>query len=271
MTRREGDLTTIVQLFDFWELFKQNRPRFLGLDYDGTLAPFHMDPLQARPLPGVVDLVRRLAADAQTRVAIISGRPVVEVMSLLGNPPVTIIGSHGFELWPVDGARVVRQPHPIQRQGLGTISQWINRQPFHHRLERKVASLAIHTRGLDPVAALDIEEQVAGTWSEQGLVYDLECRRFNGGVEIRCAGWNKGTALTELLNMQSEQIWAVYVGDDETDEDAFTVVRGRGIGIKVGDGSWPTAASGFLPDCTAVVHFLRSWVELTESERREKS
>ena len=92
MTRREGDLATIVQLFDFWELFKQNRPRFLGLDYDGTLAPFHVDPLQARPLPGVVDLVRRLAADAQTRVAIISGRPVVEVMSLLGNPPVTIIG-----------------------------------------------------------------------------------------------------------------------------------------------------------------------------------
>ena len=270
MAKKEGNVAEIIQIPDFWELFRKNRPRFLGLDYDGTLAPFHVDPMQARPLPGVADLVGRLAADGQTRVAIISGRPVVEVMSLLGNPPVTIIGSHGFELWPVDGARVVRQPQPIQQQGLDTIHQWIRHQPFRPKLERKVASLAVHTRGLDPVEALNIEEQIAATWGEQGLLYDLECRRFNGGVEIRCAGWDKGAALTELLDMQPEQIWPVYVGDDETDEDAFTVVRGRGIGIKVGDASWPTAAAGFLPDCTAVVDFLRTWVELTETERREK-
>jgi trehalose-phosphatase len=265
MTEKEGSVATVIQIPDFWELFKQNKPRFLGLDYDGTLAPFHVDPMKARPLPGVTDLVSRLAADDQTRVAIISGRPVVEVMALLGNPRVTIIGSHGFELWPVDGVRVVRQPQPNQQEGLETIRQWIEQQPFQHKLERKVASLAVHTRGLDPVEAVTIEEHVAGTWSEQVVLFDLECRRFNGGVEIRCAGWDKGAALTELLSMQPENVWPVYVGDDDTDEDAFTVLRGRGVGIKVGDASWPTAALGFLPDCQAVVNFLRTWVELTDS------
>jgi trehalose-6-phosphatase len=68
--------------------------------------------------------------------------------------------------------------------------------------------------------------------------------------------------LSELLNMQPESCAAVYVGDDETDEDAFAALQGRGIGIKVGDASWPTAARGFLADCRAVVGFLRTWVSL---------
>ena len=60
----------------------------------------------------------------------------------------------------------------------------------------------------------------------------------------------------------------VYLGDDDTDEDAFAVLRGSGVGIKVGDDRWPTAARGFLPDCRAVVEFLRTWVAHTRTARR---
>jgi len=41
------------------------------------------------------------------------------------------------------------------------------------------------------------------------------------------------------------------VGDDETDEDAFRVLLGRGIGIKVGNPDELSAATGFFPDIEA--------------------
>lgn len=266
--KSENSRIEITQVPDFWQQVRQANTLFLGLDYDGTLAPFEIDSMQAKPLPGIADLLRDLATGGRTQVAIISGRPVDEVMTLLNNPPVTVVGSHGYELWPIDGACVVRQPSPEQQQGLFAIRTQLEKSDYGSKLEVKVASLALHTRGLDPVTAVAIEEEIATRWAGLAPQYGLECRRFNGGIEIRCCGWDKGAALTALLNVQPENVFAVYVGDDETDEDAFTVLRGRGIGIKVGDPLWPTAARGFLPDCRAMVDFLRTWIDLTANDRR---
>lgn len=219
--------------------------------------------MQARPLPGIPDLLRTLAVRGGTRLAIVSGRPVAEVMALLPNLPVTFAGSHGYELWPADGACVVRQPTPEQRQGLDEAEAIVMQRGYGHKLEHKVASLALHTRGLESNLAVAMERELVAEWGEIAPQYGLECRRFNGGVEIRCSGWNKGDVVAELLHLQPKDVFAVYVGDDETDEDAFRVVGKRGIAIKVGAPSNSTAAQGFLPDCRAVEDFLRNWVGLT--------
>ncbi len=254
---------------DFWQRVRNATHRFLGLDYDGTLAPFEIDPMQARPLPGIADLLRDLAAGDQTQVALISGRPVAEIMTLLDNPPVTIIGSHGYELWPVDGACVVRQPNSEQAQGLSAVQTSLRQHGYSQKMEVKIASVALHTRGLDPATALAMEQETLAEWSVRAPQYGLECRPFNGGIEIRCSGWDKGEALTSLLHVQPEDVFAVYIGDDDTDEDAFAVLRDRGIGIRVGDPSQPTAARGFLPDCRAVAAFLQTWLTITANERRQ--
>jgi trehalose-phosphatase len=253
---------------DFWQQVRHAPARFLGLDYDGTLAPFALDPMQAAPLPGIADLLRNLTTDPQTMVAIISGRPVDEVLTLLANPPVTVIGNHGFELWPHDDARVVRQPTPEQLQGLFEIRGHLQRRGYGPMLEVKMASLALHTRGLEPVTAVAVEQEVLTEWGAWALRYGLECRWFNGGVEIRCSDWNKGHALSALLALQPDHVFAVYIGDDETDEDAFAVLKNRGIGLKVGQSGKPTAAQDFLPDCAAVADFLRHWLTVTGSTAR---
>ena len=268
MTKNENYLVEITNLPDFWPHIQNAGNLFLGLDYDGTLAPFEVDPMKAKPLPGVAALLRELASGGRTKIAIISGRPVAEVMNLLDNPPVTIIGSHGYEFWPADGACIIRETSPTQKQGLLEIGKRLQNRSYGHKLEVKVASLAVHTRGMDPETAVAIEEEIGTEWSELVSNYGLECRRFNGGVEIRCIGWDKGKALIELLNMQPEDTFAVYVGDDETDEDAFTVLRGKGVGIKIGDQLWPTAAQGFLHDCRDMTAFLQTWATLAAADRR---
>ena len=253
---------------NFWGQVHKANNRFLGLDYDGTLAPFAVDPMQARPFPGVMDLLRDLAAGGQTQIAIVSGRPVAEVMTLLNHPPVTVIGCHGYELWPIDGTLFVRPPTPEQLQGLFEIRTSMQKHGHRQRLEVKVASLAFHTRGLDPLSAAAMEEEIVAEWSRRSLQYGLECRKFKGGVEIRCIGWNKGEALAALLDLQTENTLAVYIGDDETDEDAFAAIRDRGVGIKVGDPIQSTAAQGFLPNCQAVAGFLQDWATITTTRRR---
>jgi trehalose 6-phosphate phosphatase len=79
----------------------------LCLDFDGTLAAIVVDPLAARPLPGVADLLARLAAHLGL-VAVISGRPASFLQSVLASPSgVRLIGLYGLEEVGSDGSRIL--------------------------------------------------------------------------------------------------------------------------------------------------------------------
>ena len=68
----------------------------LCLDFDGTLSPIVEDPVAARPLPGVPELLAKLA-ERFALVAIISGRPVDFLEGVLANPPgVRLVGLYGL-------------------------------------------------------------------------------------------------------------------------------------------------------------------------------
>lgn len=261
-TNRVGCLP--LDASDFWLQVRNAPSRFLGLDYDGTLAPYAIEPMHAKPLSGIADLLRNLATGGHTEVAILSGRPTHEVATLLGAPPITIVGNHGYEWCPATGPATIRQPSPEQQQGLALLGDALQRCDRGYKLEPKTASLSVHTRGLDPVVAAAMEQEVVSHWQPLALQHGLEWRWFNGGVEARCRGWNKGDALLALLGHQPDDVLAVYIGDDDTDEDAFAVLRCRGWGIKVGRSDTPTAARAHLADCTAVATFLRTWLNVTQ-------
>lgn len=266
MNRSDGKGIAVENVANFWEKITASPSRFLGLDYDGTLAPFHANPMQAKPLPGLISILRSLLRREDTSLAIISGRPAAEILMLLDNLPVTIIGSHGFERWdPAKGASVILSPSTVQKQGLAEAKRVAEQLAYADRLEHKVASIAMHTRGVPASLAAAMETNIFKAWSTLAPPYALECRRFNGGIEIRCSGRHKGDALLELLKDEPPGTLPVYVGDDETDEDAFAVVQHQGIGIKVGANSSETAAVGFLKDCSAVKIFLETWLSVTST------
>src|SRR3954467_9014860 len=64
-------------------LLREPERALLGCDFDGTLSPIAQRPQEARPLPGALDALaavsRRLRA-----VAIISGRPALQVVEIAG-------------------------------------------------------------------------------------------------------------------------------------------------------------------------------------------
>jgi trehalose 6-phosphate phosphatase len=68
----------------------------LCLDFDGTLAPIVDDPEQARPLPGVVDLLGTLAARFAA-VAVVSGRPASYLAEHAAAAGVRYLGMYGLQ------------------------------------------------------------------------------------------------------------------------------------------------------------------------------
>lgn len=263
--KRRIELATIP---GFWSVLRNSEKKLLALDYDGTLAPFHSDPMKAYPLPEIKELLVAIRRMENTRLAIVSGRPVFEVLTLLGDMGITLIGSHGFEIRLPDGDLIVRNPTPSQLSGLKEAFRLAGQLGLGVRLEKKIASVALHTRGMTAELATEVEARMFDKWSDLAPLHELECRNFNGGVEIRALGLNKGDAILTLLEDQPEASFNVYIGDDDTDEDAFrTLLEHRaGFGIRVGDPEAPSAAAGCLPDCEAVRLFLKMWLTVTAAE-----
>ena len=85
--------------------------------------------------------------------------------------------------------------------------------------------------------------------------------------EVRpLVAWNKGEAINWIKNQSAKpDALVIYTGDDTTDEDAFHLLRGVGVTIRVGNAA-ETAAKFLLPDPTAVYEFLR-WVSRLREEK----
>jgi trehalose 6-phosphate phosphatase len=267
MSSTEKQRIEVINIPDFWDRLGVSQSRVLALDYDGTLAPFHVDPMKAHPFPGIKGLLSAISEVDDTCLAVISGRPVHEVLTLLGDLEITVFGNHGFEHRLPEGELIVKSPDHEQLKGLEKAAALAVQLGFGDRLETKIASIAFHVRGIQPSRASEMERCIFSEWFALAPLYGLECRRFNGGVEIRSIGFNKGDAIVGLLADRPPGSLNVFIGDDDTDEDAFHKLAelGIGLGIRVGGSDIPTAAMGLLPDCGAVKLFLETWLRVTSA------
>ena len=71
--------------------------------------------------------------------------------------------------------------------------------------------------------------------------------------------WHKGKAVQVITNQVYGNIpcsYALYIGDDLTDEDAFRAVKGWGTGILVGSEVQSTIADYLLKDTDEVRMFI---------------
>ncbi|MBS1202942.1 MAG: hypothetical protein H6R22_1451, partial [Chromatiaceae bacterium] len=67
--------------------------------------------------------------------------------------------------------------------------------------------------------------------------------------------------LLSRLGLDNPDVLPIYIGDDLTDEDAFSALRGLGIGILVAARAQASAAAYRLRDTAQVEALLRHLVE----------
>lgn len=229
------------------------------LDYDGTLTPIVADHTQAFLAPDMRAAVQRLSQ--RCPVAIVSGRDLARLKSLVQLDSVFYAGSHGFEISGPAAAdeRLERGVEFLPE--LDQVEQALRAQLAGiagHALERKRFSIAVHFRQvaehdlarLDAVLQRVLAEHPRLQRGHGKMVYEIQ-------PDI---DWNKGQAvlwLLQRLGLDQPNRVPLYVGDDITDEDAFRVLAGRGLCIAVRDhGTRQSAADYALQDVNEVQRFL---------------
>ncbi len=237
--------------------------RVLLLDYDGTLAPLQAERQQAAPYAGVPEVLAAIRDASRTRVVVVSGRSVADLAPLLGLDPLPELwGAHGCERRLPDGA-YQRSPLGEQaREGLEAAYAALAAHGLGHMLEQKPASLALHWRGLDEAAVVALRETIGHLWTAIVLRSRLRVHLFDGGLELRVAGCDKGAAVRALLDELGPGAAIAYLGDDLTDEDAFHALGGRGLRVLVRPEQRPSAADLWLRPPSELLHFLHTWARV---------
>ncbi len=252
-------------LEDFFRSLRAAPARALLLDYDGTLAPFHVRPAEARPYPGVREILDALIEDGGTRVVIVSGRWSRDLVPLLGLKRLPEIwGSHGWEQLKPNGEYETARIREDALRHLVEADTWAAEiETMGGRCELKPGGLAIHWRGLDAGKIASICEHVNQNWHLQEMGKNLVWHDFDGGIELRAPGRDKGYAVDAVLAEMPAHTATAYLGDDVTDDDAFQAIRGRGIGVLVRPEFRASRADFWLRPPQELLDFLRRWQAVT--------
>ncbi|HEY4051801.1 MAG TPA: trehalose-phosphatase [Acidobacteriaceae bacterium] len=258
---------------DFWKRVRCAPRSILLLDYDGTLAPFKKERLEAFPYAGVEDRLVMLEQLPNVRFVLVSGRSARELEKLLDEllrdlpgkaPRFEIWGSHGQERLRPDGSYDLS---PLPAAGLATLNQIrqeITRLGFSDAVEVKPTSVAIHWRGVEPEMREKLRSAVESLLDFPGPTHPedgrLELLAFDGGLEVRSHGRTKGTAIEQILAEEERGLPVAYLGDDMTDEDAFTALGDRGISILVRAEPRESRAEFWMKPPADLLDFLDEWV-----------
>jgi trehalose 6-phosphate phosphatase len=229
----------------------------LLLDFDGTLAPLASSHDRARLPSRTRSLLSSLRLQPRVGVAVLSGRSLPDLRSRVDLPRIYYCGNHGLE---IEGpgisfrqaealsmrsiiqslaGRLERELRPFPRavlenKGL-TLSLHYRRVPRHRmpRLRRLRARLQLESSGL-PVR-----------WRAGRRVWEV----------LPDVPWHKGAASLYLVR-RLRQSFPIALGDDTTDEDIFTALKGKGLSIRIG-GPADSGADYYLGPQAQVARFLR--------------
>ena len=243
----------------------------LFLDFDGTLAPIVERPDDARPLDGIRELVELIAE--RIPVAIISGRGLDDVVKRLGAQGIYYAGSHGMEIQDREGQRheadELKELLPELGQHEAWLRDWFSDLP-EIEIERKRFGVAVHFRRA-PTAGVEVEQAL------QRILERSPGLKIGTGKMVRevqpDVAQNKGTALRFIWDAIDKQRRRrpIFIGDDVTDEDAFEVIRDRGVGVLVARQGRSTAAELILESPKQVRQFLYCLVDKLDLELASSS
>ncbi|MFO7707080.1 MAG: trehalose-phosphatase [Desulfobacterales bacterium] len=247
-------------LDDFERILRMAQGKRLAvfLDYDGTLSPIAETPEQAVMPENIREAVTELSRHCA--VGVISGRDLKDVQDKVRMDSIVYAGSHGFDIAGPEGLQVERTVGEEFLPVLDAAERELSEKLGSIRgvlLERKKFAIAIHYRRVIPETVGRVEaivDDIAGQHPELRTSYGKKIFELQPQID-----WNKGKAvllLLRTLKLDEKDVLPFYIGDDVTDEDAFRVLKGRGVGIVVRDQPYATAAVYSLKNPDEVGEFL---------------
>ena len=240
----------------------RGRHLVLLTDFDGTLSELAPTPADAVVSNPVLDAFAAMASLPNLTLGVVSGRPIDDVAERVGHAAQYVAGIHGLEIRGHGEEfmhRALDEVEPIISK-LAAIGErrlaWC-RGCF---LENKRWALTCHVRlaeSHDGERALEEFEALAEPYLESRI---LRLLIGSKAVELLpAADWNKGRAVDWIRSRVASDtpapVSVVYLGDDRTDEDAFTALGVDDVAIGVGERPHTHMIDARLAGPTAVGQF----------------
>ena len=195
----------------------------VAFDFDGTLAPLVSRPERARMRLRTRSLLASVAR--RYPCVVISGRALADLAPRIGRIPVWhLSGNHGVEPWEPRAAFAARV-----RRWVKALKPRLDRYPGIV-IENKRFSLTVHYR-----RALHRQQALAAILDAVGTL--SEARAISGEMAVSVLpreAPGKGAALERVRRaLACDKV--IYVGDDETDEEAFAAAAPESLlAIRIG-------------------------------------
>ena len=260
-------------LFKNWQRLKKkliDKHVFLFLDYDGTLAPIAKSPDRAVISYKTKNLLKKLSAKPNYKLAIISGRGLKDIKRMVGLKNVIYAGNHGFE---IEGPKI-KFSNPVSSDykiGLKKIKKDLKKKLSSVKgilLEDKGFSLALHYRLVKKELIPRVKTIFQETITHHLVKNKIRVKPGKMVLEIRIAvDWDKGKVVLWLLarekfsHKNKKSFIPIYIGDDLTDENAFNALKNKGLTVVVSKAT-DSSAQFYLKNAKEVSKFLKYIAEL---------
>jgi trehalose 6-phosphate phosphatase len=252
----------VKYLFEDWEniqvRIQQAQNLFLFLDYDGTLTPIVSRPELALCPSEVKGYLEKLRDLPRVYLAIISGRSLKDLREKVLVSGIFYVGNHGLEI-ENPNCKYKKISSLTRTRELKRITQNLKnslKEIPGILFEEKGPILSVHYRNVPKKFFARIPQAL-----EEELQSWRDRWKTTSGkmvLEIRPkVDFHKGKAVREILKTAPPLgLLPIYLGDDQTDEDAFRVLKGQGISVFIGRGKVSQEADFFLKSPDEVQEFL---------------
>lgn len=244
---------------------KLNYPLFIMSDYDGTLTPIIENPENSklsRDMRGVLSKLSELCP-----LAIVSGRSLEDIKARVGINDIYYVGNHGIEITGPD-IDFIKSEAEKNIQVIDKICEDIEERIGYRTgliIENKKFTASIHYRSLEENDISRVKEVIldsARPYIVNGVVKVLHGKKI---FEVRPdINWDKGKAVSWLLKSTGfgEKSYPLYLGDDETDEDAFRSLKENGVSALVSRTFRESNADYLLRNVKEVKIFLKYLIKI---------
>lgn len=261
-------------LFLYWDRLKdelRNKSLSLFLDYDGTLTPIVKIPVKAVIPKETKEIVRRLSKDYNCKLAIISGRSLKDIKNIVGIKDIVYAGNHGLEM---EGPKIKFECHvpPRLKSIIRRIKDELTRNLLRINgvlIEDKGLTISVHYRLVNKKEIPWVKNKFSEVIQPYIKQDRIKINRGKKVYEIKPpVMWNKGKVVLRILKRQGfikgmNKVFPIYIGDDITDEDAFKVIKNKGLTIRVGR-SKKSNAQYYLRNTREVIKFLKAILAVKE-------
>ena len=224
------------------------QPVLCLFDFDGTLTPLISDPALVSLPPSIQTQLQALQSRAP--VGIITGRSLADMRQRLGFEPDYVIGNHGLEGLP-GWQQHAAMNFELCRHWLSSLRPMLAPLGEAVWIEDKSYSLTVHYR--DAADRILVERTLSSCLANMLPAPRTIAGKFNVSLLPANSG-DKGFAAEQLL-LLSKKYRALYVGDDSTDEDVFSLHHPGIFTVRVGD-ELATAADYVIENHEAITQLL---------------